>query len=316
MKIGGDVGGTKTLLEARAGAFTLLKQRYQNDEFADFDALLAEFLSTLRQRHRAPVTATCLAVAGPIAAQAARLTNRPAWLLEAAGLSARHGLGPTMLVNDFVAAAAGLGGLDAAETRLLQTGHGDAGGPVLALGPGTGLGVAMVEGEHVVASEGGHIGFAPFDAESTALWQLLGAPGRRVTTEQVVSGTGLAACYRLTTAMSTLPIEPAEVVARATGGEPAATDAVRLFARCFGAVAGDLALVFLARGGVYLAGGITPRLPPELFDAPFLAAFGAKAEHAALVAGMPVLAVMSEELGLRGALHLAMQSGREEKTHV
>ena len=83
---------------------------------------------------------------------------------------------------------------------------------------------------------------------------------------------------------------------------------MRLFARSFGAVAGDLALVCLARGGVYLAGGITPRLPSDLFDEPFLAGFRAKAEHATLVAAMPVTAVLSEEVGLRGALHLAAHS--------
>ena len=77
MKIGADIGGTKTLLEARAGAFTLLRLRYENDAFPDFDTLLAHFLSELRTHHRAPVTATCLALAGPITGERARLTTRP-----------------------------------------------------------------------------------------------------------------------------------------------------------------------------------------------------------------------------------------------
>ena len=308
MKIGGDVGGTKTLLEARAGAFTLLKKRYQNDDFPSFDALLAAFLAELRARHPAPVTATCLAVAGPVADQAASLTNRPAWALSAADLSAGHSLGPTVLVNDFVAVAAGLAGLEASETRVLQAAEAAPHGPVLALGPGTGLGVAVVDGARVLASEGGHIGFAPFDEASAALWRFLGAPAARVTAERVVSGAGLAACYRVTAAAPALSIEPPEVVARADAGEAVAAQAVRLFARCFGAVAGDLALVFLAGGGVYIAGGITPRLPPTLFDEAFLAGFRAKAEHAALVAAMPVTAVLCEEVGLRGALQLATRS--------
>jgi len=308
MKIGGDVGGTKTLLEARAGAFTLLKKRYENDDFPTFDALLAAFLDELRARHRAPVTATCLAVAGPVIDRAARLTNRPDWLLSAADLSACQRLGPTTLVNDFVAVAAGLSSLEPSDTRLLQAGEAVPQGPVLALGPGTGLGVAMVDGLRVLASEGGHIGFAPFDEESTALWRVLGAPALRVTAERVVSGSGLAACYHLVAATPGQLIEPAEVVARAVAGEALAQRAVRLFARSFGAVAGDLALVCLARGGVYLAGGITPRLPSDWFDEPFLAGFRAKAEHATLVAAMPVTAVLSEEVGLRGALHLAAHS--------
>jgi len=304
MKIGADIGGTKTLLEARAGAFTLLRLRYENDAFPDFDTLLAHFLSELRTHHRAPVTATCLARAGPITGERAQLNNRPDWQFDAEALTVRHGLGEIQLVNDFVAVAAGLAQLETEDLRVLQTGHRQRRAPALALGPGTGLGVAAVEGGRVMASEGGHIGFSPFDAESQALWQFLGAPAVRVTAERVLCGQGLADCYRYVAADAPSGVTPAEVVTRASAGEPQAARAVQLFARCFGAVAGDLALVFLARGGVYLAGGITPRLPADLFDAPFIETFNAKAEHAALMAGMPVWAVTVDDIGLRGALAL------------
>ena len=177
-------------------------------------------------------------------------------------------------------------------------------------GPGTGLGVAAIDDGRLLASEGGHVAFAPLDADMLGLWQYLHGDSRRVTNEMVVSGNGLVACYRycLHVAHGIAPelMAPAIVVKRALEEQdPVAQRALALFARCFGAVAGDLALSFLARGGVYLAGGITARVLPALQAPGFIEAFNAKAEHAGLAAGMPVFAVLAEDIGLRGALSLA-----------
>ena len=307
MKLGADVGGTKTLLEARAGAFTLLRKRYENAHFASFGDLLGEFLAEVRNHHRAPVTAACLAVAGPVADGAASLTNRPDWRLEAEALGARHGMERVLLVNDFVGLTAGLADLLPGETRELQPGKRMPGAPMLAVGPGTGCGVGLLVDGHPVASEGGHVALAPFDADSLALWRALGAPARRVTMEDVLSGRGLLACYQALAEDSATDEaqSPADVVTQAEAGAPLAERAVRLFARCFGSFAGDLALVLLAQGGVFLAGGIPPRLPKDLFDAEFLRAFRAKAVYAELAASFPVRLVLADDLGLRGALRLA-----------
>ena len=308
--LGADIGGTKTLLEARAGARCLLRRRYENDDFQDFDTLLARFLHELRGIEPLPVASACLAVAGPVAAQVVTLTNRPDWRLDAAALGARHGFARSMLVNDFAAVAAGIATLEATDTVCLQQGTPHAHGVRVALGPGTGLGVAALADGRVLPSEGGHIGFAPFDDESLGLWHFLAGHRRRVTNEHVVSGNGLAACYRycLQTRQGDAgpAVSPATVVQHALAdGDPTARQALALFARCFGAVAGDVALAFLARGGVYLAGGVTAHVLPALQAPDFIAAFNAKAEHAALVASMPVHAVIATDIGLRGALAIA-----------
>lgn len=309
MILGGDIGGTKTLLAARDGETTWLSKRYLNARYASFDALLEAFLSELRAVSRAPLERACLAVAGPVMGGVASLTNLPAWRLEAGALAVRHALGAVHLVNDFAAVAWGLASLTKPETRCLQAGNASPQATLLALGPGTGLGAAVRHAGGVLPSEGGHVGFSPFDQDSLDLWRFLGAPVVRVNVERVVSGRGLTDCYRycLHAAGGIVPphIAPAEVVAAATGGgaqTAPARRALALFSRCFGAVAGDLALAFLPHGGVYLAGGMTAKLPAELFDANFLATFRDKAESSALNATWPIHVVLVEDLGLRGAL--------------
>lgn len=318
MILGADVGGTKTLLEARTGGTRVLQRRYENDAHASFDGLLELFLQELRGTCLGTIDRACIAVAGPIdgtpSAQRATVTNRPAWQLDAPALAARHGIAQLVLINDFAAVACGLDALQAHERVCLQTGTPVSGGVRLALGPGTGLGVAALADGRVIASEGGHLGFAPWDDESLGLWQFLGGAQRRVTHEQLVSGNGLLACYRycLHVARGVAPdvAAPAIVVKRALDeGDPVAVQALDLFARCFGAAAGDLALAFLPRGGVFLAGGITARVLPALRRPGFLERFRAKAQHTALVAALPVHAVLAEDVGLRGALAVAARPG-------
>jgi glucokinase len=308
--LGADIGGTKTLLEARDRGRGVLRRRYDNDDFAGFDDLLASFLAELSDLATGPVASACLAVAGPVAAQSAALTNRPGWRVDAAAVAARHGFARCTLVNDFAAVAAGIGTLGATDTVCLQQGAPQPGGTRVALGPGTGLGVAAIANGQVLASEGGHVGFAPFDDETLGLWHFLDGHRRRVTNEHVVSGPGLVTCYRYCLrSPQDAPgpaVTPAMVVRQALAdGDPAACAALALFARCFGAVAGDVALAFLARGGVYLAGGVTARVLPALQAPGFITAFNAKAGHSALAASIPVHAVLADDIGLRGALALA-----------
>lgn len=313
MIIGADIGGTKTLLEARVGGTRVLQRRYEGDEHASFDDVLAAFLRELRATCLGPIERACFAVAGPVEARQATVTNRPGWQLNASALSARHGIASVSLVNDFAAVVAGLDALLPRERVCLQAGEPQADGLRVALGPGTGLGVAAVVDGRLLASEGGHVAFAPLDAEMLGLWQHLGGERQRVTNEMIVSGNGIVACYRycLSASHGIAPdlLAPAIVVKRALDEQdPIAMRALALFARCFGAVAGDLALTFLARGGVYLAGGITARILPVLQAPGFVTAFNAKAAHAGLVAKMPIHAVLAADVGLRGALGLAARA--------
>lgn len=314
MILGADVGGTKSLLEARAGATRLLQRRYENDDYPDFDTVLGDFLRALRGTCLGVIERACIAVAGPIAGTAATqhatVTNRPGWQIEAGALARRHGLAQVVLVNDFAAVAHGLDALAAHERVCLQAGQPLVGGLRLALGPGTGFGVAALVEGRVIPSEGGHLAFAPWDAESLALWRFLGGGRQRVSNEDVISGTGLLACYRhcveATQGITPDVAAPAIVVKRALDEhDPVALRALDLFARCFGSIAGDLALAFLPRGGVFLAGGITARVLPALRGGAFLERFTAKSAHAALAAALPIHAVLAEDVGLRGALAVA-----------
>ena len=310
----GDIGGTKSLLGlAQEGKF-VLDRRYANADFGDFAAVLAAFLAETRT-DPALIGGGCLAVAGPLAddGRKAELTNLP-WSISAADLSRRFGLPTLRLANDFAAAALGAVAGPAAQRITLQQGDPLATAPCLVVGAGTGLGMAMVlpQGEtwRIVAGEGGHVAFAPANEQQVALWAFLHARHGRVTWERVVSGPGLAAIHEFLAGVELLPEEIATRAAELKSDHPNAHSAERrsldLFLAAYGAFAGDMALACLARGGVFLAGGIAARLLPALRQSSFLAAFNAKAEHAAIAARMPIHVAVDPLLGLRGALHLAL----------
>lgn len=322
MYLAADIGGTKTLLALGDGGGVRMQRRYDNDAHENPAALIGCFLQEARATGLgAQVAASCLALAGPVGVGTtrARLTNR-AWTIDAKRLAQALPIGPVTLVNDFAASAAGIDTLAADEFVTLQQGQPDRNALQLAIGPGTGLGVAAClphprEGQRVLASEGGHVGFAPANGEQQGLLEFLRVrhgPTSHVSVERVVSGSGLRDCYDYCAGAGPEEIgalAPAEVSARAlAASDPHCVRALDLFLAVFGAHAGDMALCFLARGGVYLLGGIVPKLLPRLASGPFLAAFNAKAEHAPLMAAMPVFAVLAEDMALRGALECAIRA--------
>ncbi|MFN3883183.1 MAG: ROK family protein [Rhodocyclaceae bacterium] len=296
MKLIGDIGGTKVLLALvdEAGAFRQ-QCRLASAEFASFDDLLAAYLRGID----ASVEGGCLAVAGPVADQgrSAKVTNLP-WTIDCAALEARFDLGRLQLINDFAAVAHGVSRLDPAQMLQLQAGEPCEHGVRLVLGAGTGLGMGILLDDCVLPSEGGHVGFAPADALQWQVWQALQTERGRVTAESVISGPGLANIHRI---LAGEALDPAEVVARARQNDAAARRSLEVFFSAYGAFAGDMALATLARGGVFLAGGVTAHLLSELPQSGFLAAFNAKAEHAGLARRMPVWVVTDPDIGLRGA---------------
>jgi len=173
------------------------------------------------------------------------------------------------------------------------------------IGAGTGLGMAILAGQDILPSEGGHVGFAPRDDTQLRVWTVLQQEHGRVTAERVISGPGLAAIHRV---LAGADLDPAVIAERALAGETAARRTTDLFFAAYGAFAGDMAMTVLARGGVYLAGGVTQRLLPLLAGSDFLAAFNAKAEHADMVRRMPVWVVTDPEIGLRGAAEAVWRS--------
>jgi len=305
--LAGDLGGTKTLLAlAESGAdglHILREQRFASRDFACFDTLLTAFLN---DGPPCRIDAACFGIAGPTDGRTAKLTYLP-WHLDATALEHDFAIARVQLLNDFAAAARGIEGLQTEQLQTLQPGQPVPQAPRLVLGAGTGLGVAGLiwqDGRYVpVPGEGGHIGFAPQNARQMDLWRFLHARSGRVTAENVLCGEGLCRLYAFLGGTDKSPEEIGE--AGIMGRDPRATQTLDLWLELYGAFAGDLALHWLARGGVYLAGGVAAKLMPNLRLKPFLDAFRAKREHQALATAMPVHLVLDERLGLLGALAAA-----------
>ena len=302
----GDIGGTNARLAlTEAGSTEPLREwRVATADFSDFESVLAAYLAETQAR----VTAGCLAVAGPIrdGGRSARLTNLP-WTIDAAALERRFCIGHLTLANDFAAAAMGVTVAPAESIVYLQDGEPIADAPKLVIGAGTGLGMAtLVRHEaawRVLPGEGGHVGFSPLDEDQDRVFQALRREYGRVTAERIVSGPGLANIHRILTGAT---LDAGEITRRAmVEADESALDTLDIFLTAYGAFAGDMAMAVLARGGVYLAGGIAAKLLAILSASPFLPAFNAKAEHAGLVRFMPVSVVTDSSLGLRGAACLA-----------
>ncbi len=328
MIIAGDVGGTKTILQLAerrdSGSRVLFEMRYVDAEFGGFDALFARFMGDARAQGLAQrqIDVAVLGVAGPIDGDRVRMTNRP-WEIDGTALAAQFGIGQVRLVNDFVAAANGIALLEPADLVALQPGDPVAHAPQVVLGAGTGLGVAFrvwQAGRFVVlAGEGGNSGFAPATPEQCELWRHVHARTGWVGVEQVVSGPGLFNVYEFLRARDAgsgpLPAtglkdgedKAAAIVELAlNGNDPLAGRSLDLFIEAYGAAAGDFALDVLARGGVFVAGGIAPRILPRLQRGGFMRAFRSKGRFGEHLARIPVHVVTHAALGVLGAREIAL----------
>jgi len=325
MIIAGDIGGTKTLLAlfepgARAPE---VEHRYDSHAYADFPTLLGRFLDDARGElgARPKVARACFGIAGPVVDEHVKVTNLP-WEVDARALERVFDIPRVRLLNDFATAAHGVEALGNDDLVTLQSGEPVASAPRVVLGAGTGLGVAYMvydgEGYRVIAGEGGHAAFAPADDEQVELWRHVHAAATRVELEHVLSGSGLARIYEFLRAARRHP-ESALVAREIAEGDsaaaisrnaverndPLASAALDLFVSIYGAAAGDHALNVVARGGVFIAGGIAPKILVRIRAGGFLTAFTAKAEFSALARQIPVHVVTNEKLGLVGAAHCA-----------
>jgi glucokinase len=306
-----DIGATNArfaLVERSADEARIVFERtYPTASFPDFEPALAAFL---REAAFKPERAV-IGIAGPIEQDAGRLLNRSAWSVERRSLAA---LGiDARLINDFQALAYGVARAGPDDWIVLQAGEPKPHGAMAAVGAGTGLGVASLfwDGQryHACPSEGGHIGFAPRSDQQLELFRHLLSRYGRVSAERVVSGAGLVAIYefmRLRAAQAEALTDPAAISARAAA-EPSslAAKALDFFVHCYGTFAGDIALAFLARGGLHVSGGIAAKLAHRLAAGDFLAAFNDKGRHQRLAASIPVRVVTNEKLGLLGAAYAA-----------
>lgn len=324
MILAGDLGGTRLRLAlvTSPAATPAFERDYAAADFRGIEAVLERFLG---ESGASAPQAACFGIAGPVSEGRVRMTNL-GWSLDAAALGARFGLPGLRLVNDFDAAARGLAHLPAGSLEVLQAGEPVEHAPRLLVGAGTGLGIALLvhgtRGYRPLPGEGGHAAFAPADETQLGLWRHLHARFRRVTLEHVLSGAGLARIYGFLAAGGERPESPA--LRAALGGTGAQAPAITrhalehrdalalaaldLYIACYGACAGDLALTVLARGGVYIAGGIAPKVLPRIAEGGFSAAFNDKGAFAAHARRMPLAVVTDPRLGLRGAAAAALEA--------
>ena len=320
--LGADIGGTKAMVALADGAKAwpniVAQQIYPCRDFGSLDAILADFLSRPDTAGR-PAGAACFSVAGPVVDNTTVLTNR-GWSISAAALAARFGWRSCALLNDFAAAGLGISRLAPGDLAILQAGRPREHGLRLVIGAGTGLGVGWLawEGDRYVAhaSEAGHVDFAPADALQDRLLVHLRRAFGRVSFERVVSGPGLARVFEflraagegapsaeLAAALRARP-DPAAVVGEfaAAQRDPLAVRALDVFLSAYGAFAGDMALATLPHGGVYVAGGIAPKIVAQLQGGAFMQSFVNKGRYRALLQDMAVQIVLNPEVGLYGAL--------------
>ena len=319
--LAGDIGGTKTLLQlAEFGAQTaprvIREERYDSRAYDDLSPMLREFLGAQAGE---PPTAACFGVAGPVVVeqdvQHAKLTNLP-WRLDSRTLGDALGI-PVRLINDFQAIGYGIEAVRSEDLETLHAGHPREGAPRVVLGAGTGLGVTLLfwQGDHYEAypTEGGHADFAPTDRDQDELLEHLRGIHDRVSYERILSGPGLEAIYRFLLhrggrASHEDPLlndaDPAAAISQRAlaGEEPTAERALDLFVTIYGTLAGNLALTCLARGGVYIAGGIAAKILPRLREDAFTSAYLAKGRMSELVAGMPLRVITDPKVGLTGAV--------------
>ena len=234
-----------------------------------------------------------LALAANINGEEAKLT-RGHWTFAPRSLIGAYDLREVILLNDFEALALSLPSLPADGVRALgPPGAGDV-GPKLAVGAGTGLGIAALipvgDAWLPVRSEGGHVDFGPSSERDYELWPHLSDDGTRIDAESVLAGTGIERLYAAIMSCEgkpTISMSVGEIVAAAAGADAAAAEAIRLFTRHLGRYAGDLALLFLARGGVYVGGGVVGRLE-RLFDSEvFRTSFVDKAPFGSMLGSIP-----------------------------
>lgn len=319
MFLAGDVGGTKTLLRLfEAGGGALAERRFDSASFSSLEQVVAAFLG---DSPPLSLVAACFGVAGPVEGGRANITNLP-WRIDEASITAEFHIPQVRLINDFQAVAYGIETLESHDLATLQAGAPQECGVRAVIGAGTGLGEGFMvwQGGYYEAfpSEGSHADFAPADALEIELLRYLAARYGHVSYERLLSGPGLVnifeflrdsrgqqATAELQAAMRTG--DPAAEISEyaLAGKDDLAVSALDLFARIYGAEAGNLALKVLARGGVFIAGGIAPQILSKLKGGEFLHAFVDKGRFAGLLEDIPVHVVLNPKVGLIGAARVA-----------
>ena len=319
MLLAGDIGGTKTNLAVYAAesglSAPLAESTFPSGRYSSLEALIDDF----RQHTHLPFESAVFGVAGPVVDGKATVTNLP-WRMEEKGLERALGVKSVKLLNDLESIANAVPSLEAKDLHTLRPGQPVEHGPIAIVAPGTGLGEAFLTWERkrykAHASEGGHASFAPVNEEQLEMLRFLQRKLGHISYERVCSGLGIPNIYAFYKATGRCP-EPewlAEKLAAAPDPTPVIVETamaqpdcaicrctLEMFVAILGGEAGNMALKVLATGGVYLGGGIPPRILPVLESGAFLAEFTAKGRFAALLQNVPVHVILNPKAALLGA---------------
>lgn len=326
MILAGDIGGTKTILalfSPETGPHSPQAEAiFPSREYPSLEAIIQAF----QVHYPGPFTAACFGVAGPVVGRRAEITNLP-WVIEADRVSAVCNIPIVGLLNDLEAIAHAVPILEPEDVAMLNVGQVVPGGAIAVIAPGTGLGQAYLTWNGLTyqtnPSEGGHASFAPNTPTEIALLQYLFERLDHVSVERVCSGIGIPNIYayfrdrvfeRETPAVAErlrIARDPTPVIVSAALDPdnpcPLSAATLETFVRILAAESGNLALKVFATGGVYIGGGIPPRILPALRDDRFLAGFTDKGRFGALLERVPVAVILNARAALLGAANVALR---------
>ncbi len=334
--IAGDIGGTKTVIAAyssEAGVRApICEERYPSQDYPNLEAILHEFKAAHADIE--PVAAV-FGVAGPVMHGQARVTNVP-WLMDEEKIKRELGFGQVKLLNDLASVAQAIPALQDDEQICLHTGERDIHGNIAVIAPGTGLGEAFLTWEdgsyRVHSSEGGHVSFAPTDATEVRLLLFMMERYEHVSYERVCSGLGIPNIYAFIkdSGMASEPDWLREKLASAPDQTPVIIQAAQdedktqrakicektldLFISILGAEAGNLAIKVMATGGIYIGGGIPPRILPAMRSTRFLQALHSKGRFGTILQRIPVYTILNPNAALLGAACYGMEHLAKLKT--
>ncbi|MCX5831686.1 MAG: glucokinase [Deltaproteobacteria bacterium] len=334
MLLAGDIGGTKT----RLGIFStggndaqppqpLAEMTFENARYPDLETIVREFIGQVKA---GKVERACFGVAGPVLGDRVAITNLP-WLIDGKKLAAALNIPSVGIINDLLATAHALPFLPPEDLRTLNRGKPVPQGNMAVIAAGTGLGEAFLiwDGRRYqsYASEGGHGDFAPNNGTETELLRHLSQRWGHVSYDRVCTGRGLPDIYRflkendpaddlpglaerVATAADATPLIVAAALA-AEGRSLICVQALEIFVSTLGAEAGNMALRFMATGGIYVAGGLPPRILPFFNQPAFMDAFRRKGRLSEMVAQIPVHVVLNQAAPLLGAAYYARKTSPE-----
>jgi len=330
-----DIGGTNSRLllyeisahdpielpVTAASGRLILRQQYENQNFDTFISVVKTFL--YQARVSKPPKTACFAVAGPVRNNIAKLTNRREWTLDGSDIAKELGIKSVKLVNDFVAAGYGLLTLNKeTECVTIQKGKAQSDAPIACIGAGTGLGECFLapdsSGQYTCfPCEGGHTEYSPRDDLEIAFFRFLKAKfnqKHRVSVERVVSGTGLVNIFeflcntfpddvnsKIMDEVNAAGDKKGAIIAGYQESDQLCRETMRIFIGAYGAEAGSAALKWLPYGGLFLAGGLTPKNINAIKKETFMEAFMDKGRVSGMLVDIPVYAVLVEDIGERGA---------------